>query len=815
MRNAGASIDPPPDPFAAVRPDSPVALPADRQLAKDTGEQKNPTTGHASGTRRKLPRGVSPLPPGVSPEIFVNTPPPSGAPSSPPVTLPPPAGPPEPWPMTAGVRVRRPEDEPKPEPADLHDPEPSVRRHGLRRVLLAVGALTLLFLLGYGVPATLIWGKVPPGTHVKDVRIGGMNATQALDRLHERFDGNDQQPLVLMLDGRRVGVLDPRDAGLTIDVDATIADAETGFPSPIAVWQSFTGERELPLRISLNQTKFADRLRRIAADVGRPAQEGAIVYNGTTPELRTPKEGQVLDEAATAKAIRRAFLDAPSPVPLSVDLVQPKAGIQAFDGALAVARRAVAEPITLVNGGRRAHLTPKLIAAHLTFTPDQAGVVRPVFDAHKAVAGLETKLVGMAAAPREAGFVIENQRPKLVHARTGKGVDSAKLADAVGKVITVGGARTIPVSLAITEPALSDAEAVRLGVKEQIAQSTTTYPCCAARVTNIHKAADLVDGMIVRPGQVFSLNEAIGDPATRGFVRAQSVGGDRLVIATGGGMSQFATTLYDAAFLAGMEEVARTPYPFYVTRYPMGREASVNYPDEDLRWRNVTEYGVLVKASYTGTALTVSLWSTRKYDRIAIETSQRANPGQPETRTVTDPDCIPMEGIPGYTVTVTRVFHKDGKIVKEDRPRTTVYEAAPKVICRPEQPSGPERQNDSTVQSQPSGQDPDGSAKQRRNGGKKQSEPSTPVTSDNNGNGHKNTTPNVNANPNGNGNGHKNTTPNGNANPNGNGNGNNGNGNNGNGNGNNGNGNGNGNGRSSGSGNDGKGTGAAGATGSG
>ncbi|MEV7964732.1 VanW family protein [Sphaerisporangium sp. NPDC088356] len=688
MRNAGASIDPPPDPFAAVRPDSPVALPVDRQYSKDS------TPARPTGGSKKLPRGVSPLPPGVSPEIFASTPPSGigGGQSGQSVTLPPPAPPAEPWPMTASARVRRSGDDPAPEPSVVIAPEPPEARSRLRLLLLLTGGVAFLFLLAYAIPATYMWGRVLPGTHVADVSIGNLTETEAIDRVHQRFDGNDQEAVGLVLDGRRVGVLDPRDAGLTIDVQATVADAKTGFPSPLAVWRSLTGDRDLPLRISLNSTKLYQRVRKIAKDVDRPAREGAIVYKGTTPQVVPPRQGVVLDQRATGEAIKRAFVNAPASVSLPVIPVRTRADKAAFDNSLEVARRAVSAPIILENGGRRVRLSGPDIAAHLSFAADQRGVVRPRFDAWKAVAGLETKLVGVAETAREAGFVIENGAPKLVHARTGKGVDAAKLAATVANVVTGGGSRTIPVSLAITQPLLTDEAAMKLGVKEPVGSFTTYFPCCAARVTNIHRAADLVDGRLVKPGETFSLNEAVGKPeAARGFVPAQSIDDDRLVIAPGGGISQLATTMYNATFTAGLEEVEHTAHAFYVSRYPPGRDAAVSYPDTDLRWRNDTEYGVLVKTSYSSTSVTVTLWSTKKYDRIDADTSDRTDPTQPESRSESNPGCLPMEGGPGFTVTVTRVFYKDGEVFKRDRPETTVYEPQAKVTCvqaRPAPPSG-------------------------------------------------------------------------------------------------------------------------------
>ncbi|WP_214409552.1 VanW family protein [Sphaerisporangium fuscum] len=630
------------------------------------------------------------MPPGVSPEIFA--PPPRPARPSPrrsansgkPTSLPPPAPPAEPWPIAESRRARRGAERAKAEATVVitADPEPAAPNTRLRTLLLVAGGFCLLFLLAYGVPATYMWGKVLPGTRVGSVNIGGLSETQAIDRLRQRFDGNDQQVIGLFLNGRRIDTLDPRDAGLTIDAQATVAEAQTGYPSPAAVWQAMTGDRHLPLRLSLNSDKFARRIREIAKQVDRPAAEGKILYEGTVPKVIPPKEGMVLDRPATGEAIKRAFANIPASVSLIVTPDHPKAKERAFTDAMETARRAVSSPITLVNGGRSAHLSTKVIAAHLTFEADDHGTVGPRFDAAKAVAGLETRLVGVAAAPREAGFTIENGKPKLVHAHVGKGIDAAALAGAVVKVVTQGGSRTIPVSLAITRPQLTDEGALKLGVHEKVAEFTTYFPCCAPRVTNIRKAAELVDGMLVKPGETFSLNAVVGDPdPERGFVPAQSVEGDRLVVATGGGISQLAGTMYNAVFLAGLQEIDRSPHAFYISRFPAGRDATVAYPDPDLQWRNDTDNGVLIDTSVSDTSVTVALWSTKKYDRIEAETSDRTAVTQPETIYDDTPGCIPMEGGPGFTVTVVRVFYKDGKEFMRDKPRTTVYDPQPKVVC--------------------------------------------------------------------------------------------------------------------------------------
>ena len=124
-----------------------------------------------------------------------------------------------------------------------------------------------------------------------------------------------------------------------------------------------------------------------------------------------------------------------------------------------------------------------------------------------------------------------------------------------------------------------------LGIKEQVSSFTTNHRSGEARVTNIHRGADIINNMIVEPGATFSLNEALG-PRTeeRGFVRAPVFYGE-FTEDVGGGVSQLATTVFNAVFWGGYEDVYHKPHTIYISRYPMGREATVNYPTVDLQFR--------------------------------------------------------------------------------------------------------------------------------------------------------------------------------------------------------------------------------------
>lgn len=146
----------------------------------------------------------------------------------------------------------------------------------------------------------------------------------------------------------------------------------------------------------------------------------------------------------------------------------------------------------------------------------------------------------------------------------------------------------------------------------QVKSFTTYHPCCAARVTNIHKMADIVRGTLVKPGERFSINDVVGErTAAKGFVPAGAIADGVHVEEVGGGVSQFATTMFNAAFFAGLPINTYQAHSEYFTRYPRGREATMGFPNPDLAWTNDTPYGILVWTSYTDTSITVTLYSTQ------------------------------------------------------------------------------------------------------------------------------------------------------------------------------------------------------------
>lgn len=174
----------------------------------------------------------------------------------------------------------------------------------------------------------------------------------------------------------------------------------------------------------------------------------------------------------------------------------------------------------------------------------------------------------------------------------------------------------------------------------------------------VHEA---VDGTIVLAGEQFSLNGVAGRRTrATGYVLAPFIADGQLVPSVGGGVSQFATTMYNAAYFAGLRLDRHQPHSFYISRYPAGREATLDYPSIDLRWTNDTRAPVLVRTATDATSVTVTLYGGNATRLV------QASPG---------PRVARADG--GFAITVTRTIRSPGRVTVRQR-YTTSYARPPR-----------------------------------------------------------------------------------------------------------------------------------------
>ncbi len=584
-----------------------------------------------------------------------------------------------------------------------------------RRTLILVGAGTaavIAVLLGVFAAAN---DAVRPGTTVSGVAIGGMSIDEAIGVLEKSVGAKVNRKIEISA-GDQVFEVRPRAAGITLDAQATVEQGTaTGF-NPFRVLFDFIGSREIEPVIAVDQDALVDSVASIADVVNLNPVEPRLSVTKNKITLTPGSDGLAVDREALGTQIVAAVTQPRSTIVAPLGVTPPRVSAADASAAEKLAQQAVASPVTVSVGETTATLAPETIAQALSFTT-QGNQLSPELDGAILHASIANALKRAETPGRDASFKIANGSPFVVPSVVGTGVSDSELATAVLGVLSAeGNSRSVSVPLGIREPELTTAAAQQLGINDKLSSFTQNFPYAAYRVTNIGQAARYIDDTILMPGETFSMNDTIKERTVKnGYTVGTIIGpGGVFEDALGGGVSAATTAMWTAAFFAGMERTDTRAHSLYISRYQPGLEATVAWGFFDMKFTNDSPTAVLIKTKMTNSSMKVTFWGTRQYDSIEADFGERINIKQPKKIVMTNKKCVPQAGIEGFTITVDRVFVKDGvEVIRE--PMTTVYNAGPNVVCKKKpnledlDPSGSEFDNSSPSPS--ASQSPSTSAK--------------------------------------------------------------------------------------------------------
>ncbi|MFM8238662.1 MAG: VanW family protein [Actinomycetota bacterium] len=553
----------------------------------------------------------------------------------------------------------------------------------------AVGALvTLLALVSFA--EHRIWaGKVLPGIEVADTDVGGLSEAD----LRAAVDGIAKELQTTLIKGRtadRVLTLDPRILGLTVDREATIR-AVTGAgrdDNPLAsglgtVLRWFRPDRVRPV-VAYDRASLEGVLDGWTRGLRSGLVEGGLRFEGAEVVTIDPRPGDGLDREQARTRVETALLStgAAREFALPVGPVDPAVGAEAVAAAAARARRLLVGPVEIVANGKRVRIEPETLGEMLSARPDGERLAL-VIDPQALRSAITPLLAGFETQPRAAGFSVNpDGSVTVVPSQDGTVVDLGLTANRI-----LAGERIARLAVRRVHPERDTEWARRLGITRQVSSFTTNFTPGQPRVINIQTAARALDGAVVPPGATFSLNEHVG-PRTpdKGYVKAPILVNDGYGEDYGGGVSQIATTLFNAVFFGGYVDVEHAAHRFYISRYPMGREATINYPSIDVKFRNNTKYGVLIRAWYTDSSITIAFFGNNEGRVVREEDREIVQETAPSDELIEcpvedpedDPDglcaglaagerVLVRDGITGYDVRFARVIEQPGKPTRREQ----------------------------------------------------------------------------------------------------------------------------------------------------
>ena len=544
-------------------------------------------------------------------------------------------------------------------------------RLGIAVAVLATAYLAMAWFLGRHVPAN---------TTVAGVPIGGMTPAAAQSTLQRTFAGKEGTKVVLTAGDKRAE-LDPRDAGLALDLSGTVGGLSGFSLHPGDLWDHLTGGKDEPLRVSVDRARLETALRGAGATLDTAAREGAITFRGGRVVVVEPVAGSTLRVHDTAEVVAARW-PAQGPISARMSVTQTQVSADEVDRAnREFATPAMSSPLRFVVATKSFTLAPAAYAPAITLSADAQGRLSPTIDEVKLMTAVRAAAspVGVERAAQDAKITFKGTTPVVVPSTTGAQLDPKAVSAAFLPALTAPD-RTVTLSTTVVQPKLTTAQADKIKPREVISTFTTYFPHNPPRTNNITIAARTLNGTYVGPGQQFSLNATLGQrtPA-KGYKSAPVIVEGRLTKDYGGGVSQVSTTTFNAAFFAGVKIDKYLPHSFYISRYPEGREATVSWPDVDQKWTNDTGAGILIQAGVKGNAITVTFHGTKVWDIESVK-GPRRNVVQPRTIVDNKPGCVPQVPTPGFDVTVTRVFKRNGATVKTST-FTTHYIPEDNVRC--------------------------------------------------------------------------------------------------------------------------------------
>jgi vancomycin resistance protein YoaR len=528
--------------------------------------------------------------------------------------------------------------------------------------------------------------ELAEGTRIAGVDVGGLTPSDAERLLDKRSEALANVPVTFTY-GARTFPITPKQLDVRVDWKAAVANAQEhgggfGFVRGYRRLELEFFPQDLVPPMQAYEPALNYKLDLLSAAVDAPHREAKLVRRGLHITIAAGATGRVLDRSAAAPLIVRSlasFSRAPVGLPVRVDA--PKVTVASLTRKQQLASRIVSGPVSVVAGGKRLRIPRWQLAKMLDLT---------TLRFHGAAADrFFARLQGQVERePKDADFAAAaNGSVHVVPAQPGLALDAVRSARRVLAAATRPANRVAKLALAVEQPKRSTADAEAMGITGTVGAYETFYGGVPNRIHNVQLVAHLVDHKFIAPGETFSFNATTGErSAAKGFLEAPVIVNGELQTGLGGGVCQVSTTVFNAAYEAGLPITARTNHALYISHYPLGRDATVDYPGTDLKFVNDTGHWLLLRTWVGPSSLTVALYGTPQHRRVETISAPLRTISPPPVKKTIDATLEPGQvvvddyGAPAQTTSVERkVYAPDGKLMS-DATWYSSYVAVPKVI---------------------------------------------------------------------------------------------------------------------------------------
>ena len=526
-----------------------------------------------------------------------------------------------------------------------------------------------------------IWSitVVPPNTKLFGYEIGSKLSPNVYEQINIAVKDKVNNPINFQTPQGTFTVT-PEQIGLELDLPATV----NGIRKNVFTFlKSSIFSSEIKPTISLDENSFKIALAKVITANTKDPINATLATQGGKVVTTEAVSGTEIDWEKTKKSLRESWLYEGRTAEVVIAYIPPAVSNEDVNKVRSnLADLAVAAPITLKIGARSVEISPEIIGTALKFIPNKEKL-ESKFDENVIISEISRQIPNIQTTASDAKFDFIGDKVVVVPAQEGIKFNPGQLDAALSPVFRQKDNRVVNLDSAVIKPLISTESLDALGIKEQLSTFRQDFDYLPYRETNVGQAARYMDGKILKPGEIYSMNETIKErTAKNGYVKGIYIGeGGRFDFGLGGGVSIITSATWTAAFYAGLERIEQRAHSVHIARYTPGLEATVSWPKLDLKFRNNTKNNILIKAIPARDGITISMYGTKEYDRITAKFGEPYNLNNNiDTVNSYDPNCLAQDPAPGFKIVVTRQFWKNNSIVQSEN-LTTSYKPSDHVIC--------------------------------------------------------------------------------------------------------------------------------------
>ena len=568
-------------------------------------------------------------------------------------------------------------------------------------LLTAVIIVPFLAVLGY---EAYYMYRIHAGVSVGGVSLGGLTQEEARAELSREFENYAERDSTLDYQGR-LWFATARELGVTYDPRATSERAyRVGREGSVseklqAQLEALLYGRPVTAAQSFDEGVATMYLSKLAKEINQPARDARFKVDGFQISTESGRSGLELDIAQTQNVLKAALESLSNePLELVVRKIEPAAidvetarqqAANILGGPLIFTLREQA----VISGTMAPQWVEKrwslgqayladLMVTRQTKMPDGSIALGMGLNTDKLRPYLEKLAEQVSRPARDARFDFNpdtGQLSPIVASQEGYTLDVAGTA-ALASEKAVTPDHIVPLVVKVTRPAVAVENTAQMGIKELVAEGTTSFKgSTAARIHNIERAASQFDGVVIAPGEVFSFNKYLGEvSAATGYEEGQIIWGDRTAVGIGGGVCQVSTTAFRTAFWAGLPILERWNHGYRVSWYepPVGLDATVYAPQVDFKFKNDMASYILIKTETNPKAatLTFRFYGTNPGRVVEMSGPTQANMVLAGPAVYQDDPTLPSGtqkqvewAHDGLDVTIQRTVREGKNVVLEDR----------------------------------------------------------------------------------------------------------------------------------------------------